>query len=45
MNIIIKKSNKSINIWLLNVALMLEYFINLICLIKIMKKKLLKHQK
>ncbi len=39
MNIIVKKSNESINIRLLNVALMLEFFINLICLIKIMKKK------
>jgi hypothetical protein len=40
MNIIVKKSNKSINIRLLNVALMLEFFINLICLIKIMKKEI-----
>jgi hypothetical protein len=39
MNIIIKELNKSINIRLLNVALMLEFFINLICLIKIMKKE------
>jgi hypothetical protein len=39
MNIIVKKSNESINIRLLNVALMFEFFINLICLIKIMKKE------
>jgi hypothetical protein len=39
MNIIVKKSNESISIRLLNVALMLEFFINLICLIKIMKKE------
>jgi hypothetical protein len=38
MNIIVKRSNESINIRLLNVALMLEFFINLISLIKIMKK-------
>ncbi len=40
MNIIVKKSNESINIRLLNVALMFEFFINLICLIKIMKKEI-----
>jgi hypothetical protein len=40
MNIIVKESNESINIRLLNVALVLEFFINLICLIKIMKKKI-----
>jgi hypothetical protein len=40
MNIIVRKSNEFINIRLLNVALMLEFFINLICLIKIMKKKI-----
>jgi hypothetical protein len=40
MNIIVKKSNEMINIRLLNVALMLEFFINLICLIKIMKKEI-----
>jgi hypothetical protein len=40
MNIIVKKSNESINIRLLNVALMLEFFINLICLIKIIKKEI-----
>jgi hypothetical protein len=39
MNIIVKKLNDSINIQLLNVALMLELFINLICLIKMIKKK------
>ncbi len=40
MNIIVRKSNESINIRLLNVALMFEFFINLICLIKIMKKEI-----
>jgi hypothetical protein len=40
MNIIIKKSNELINIRLLKIALMLEFFINLICLIKIMKKEI-----
>jgi hypothetical protein len=40
MNIIVRKSNESINIRLLNVALMLEFFISLICLIKIMKKEI-----
>jgi hypothetical protein len=39
MNINVRRSNKSINIRLLNVALVLEFFISLICLIKIMKKK------
>jgi hypothetical protein len=39
MNIIVRKSNESINIRLLNVWLMLEFFISLICLIKIMKKE------
>ncbi len=39
MNIVVKKFDDSINIQLLNVALMLEFFINLICLIKMMKKK------
>ncbi len=34
-----QKIDDSINIQLLNVALMLEFFINLICLIKMMKKK------
>jgi hypothetical protein len=38
MNIVVKELDDSINIQLLNVALMLEFFINLICLIKIMKK-------
>jgi hypothetical protein len=33
INIIVKESNKSINIWLLNVVLMFEFFIDLICLI------------
>jgi hypothetical protein len=40
MNVIVKKSNELINIRLLNVALMLEFFINLICLTKIMKKEI-----
>jgi hypothetical protein len=39
MNIVVKKFDDSINIQLLNVALMFEFFINLICLIKMMKKK------
>jgi hypothetical protein len=39
MNIVVKKFDDSINIQLLNVALMLEFFINLICLIKMMKKE------
>ncbi len=46
MNIIIKRSNESINIRLLNVELMLKCFIKLIRLIKIMKKKdSLRHRK
>ncbi len=40
MNIVIKEFDDSINIQLLNVALMFEFFINLICLIKMMKKKI-----
>jgi hypothetical protein len=40
MNIIVKKLNELINIRLLNVALMLEFFMNLICWIKIMKKEI-----
>jgi hypothetical protein len=39
MNIVVKKLDNSINIQLLNVALMFEFFINLIDLIKMMKKK------
>jgi hypothetical protein len=39
MNIVVKEFDDSINIQLLNVALMFEFFINLICLIKMMKKK------
>jgi hypothetical protein len=39
MNIVVKELDDSINIQLLNVALMFEFFINLICLIKMMKKK------
>jgi hypothetical protein len=40
MNIVVKEFDDSINIQLLNVALMLEFFINLICLIKMMKKEI-----
>ncbi len=40
MNIVIKKFNNLINIQLLNVALMFKFFINLIYLIKMMKKEI-----
>jgi hypothetical protein len=40
MNIVVKKFDDTINIQLLNVVLMLEFFINLIRLIKMMKKKI-----
>jgi hypothetical protein len=40
MNIVVKEFDDSINIQLLNVALMFEFFINLICLIKIMNKEI-----
>jgi regulator of replication initiation timing len=40
MNIVVKKFDDLINIQLLNVALMLEFFINLICLIKMTKKEI-----
>jgi hypothetical protein len=40
MNIVIKKFDDSINIQLLNVALMFEFFISLICLTKMMKKEI-----
>jgi hypothetical protein len=40
MNIVVRELDDLINIQLLNVALMFEYFINLICLIKIMKKEI-----
>jgi hypothetical protein len=40
MNIVVKELDDSINIQLLNVALMFEFFINLICLIKMMKKEI-----
>ncbi len=40
MNIVVKKLDDSINIQLLNVALTLEFFISLICLIKMMKKEI-----
>jgi hypothetical protein len=39
MNIVVKEFDDSINIQLLNIALMFEFFINLICLIKMMKKE------
>jgi hypothetical protein len=39
MNIVVKELDDSINIHLLNVALMFEFFINLMCLIKMMKKQ------
>jgi hypothetical protein len=39
MNIVVKEFDDSINIQLLNVALMSEFFISLICLIKMMKKE------
>jgi hypothetical protein len=40
MNIVVKELDDSINIQLLNVALISEFFINLICLIKIIKKEI-----
>jgi hypothetical protein len=40
MRIVVKKFDDSINIQLLNVALMFEFFISLICLIKMMKKEI-----
>jgi hypothetical protein len=40
MNIVVREFDDSINIQLLNVALVLEFFINLICLIKMMKKEI-----
>jgi hypothetical protein len=40
MNIVVREFDDSINIQLLNVALMSEFFISLICLIKMMKKKI-----
>jgi hypothetical protein len=40
MNIVVRKFDDSINIQLLNVALMFEFFVNLICLIKMMKKEI-----
>jgi hypothetical protein len=39
MNIVVREFDDSINIQLLNVALVFEFFINLICLIKMMKKE------
>jgi hypothetical protein len=39
MNIVVRRFDDSINIQLLNVALMFEFFISLICLIKMMKKE------
>ncbi len=40
MNIVVREFDDSINIQLLNVALVFEFFINLICLIKMMKKEI-----
>jgi hypothetical protein len=40
MNIVVREFDDSINIQLLNVALMFEFFISLICLIKMMKKEI-----
>jgi hypothetical protein len=40
MNITVKEFDDSINIQLLNVALIFEFFIDLICLIKMMKKEI-----
>jgi hypothetical protein len=40
MNIVVREFDDSINIQLLNVALMSEFFISLICLIKMMKKEI-----
>jgi hypothetical protein len=40
MNIVVKEFDDSINIQLLNVALMFEFFISLICLTKMMKKEI-----
>jgi hypothetical protein len=40
MNIVVREFEDSINIQLLNVALVFEFFINLICLIKMMKKEI-----
>jgi hypothetical protein len=40
MNIVVKRFDDSINIQLLNVALVFEFFISLICLIKMMKKEI-----
>jgi hypothetical protein len=40
MNIVVRRFDDSIKIQLLNVALMSEFFINLICLIKMMKKEI-----
>jgi hypothetical protein len=40
MNIVVKELDDSINIQLLNVALVSEFFISLICLIKMMKKEI-----
>jgi hypothetical protein len=45
MNIVVKKFDDSINIQLLKIALMFEFFINLICLIKMMKKEVLRHRR
>jgi hypothetical protein len=40
MNIVAREPDDPINIQLLNVALVSEFFISLICLIKMMKKEI-----
>jgi hypothetical protein len=40
MNIIVKSSNELVNIQLVNVALISEFFINLMCLKKFLAKKI-----
>ncbi len=40
MNIIVKNSKKSVNIQLVNVALIFEFFTNLMCLRKFLAKEI-----
>jgi hypothetical protein len=40
MNIIVRDFNESINIELMNVALIFEFFTNLVCLRKFLSKKI-----
>ncbi len=40
MNIIVKNSNESVNIQLVNVALIFEFFTNLMCLRKFLAKEI-----